>query len=108
MFHLKDKKISILEQKLIPDGEGGFIEGWVPIPGGENIWAYYRQTSGKEFYAAAQVNSKEEAVFEINWRNDIDTTMRISFRGKQYEITRIDDFEGYKKNLTIYAYIINN
>ena len=103
---LKDKKITILEKGLISDGEGGFIEGWAPIPGGENVWAYYRQTSGKELFEAATVNAKEEVVFEINWRKDIDTTMRIEFRGRQYQITRIDDFEGYKEGLKIYAYVI--
>nr|WP_305728501.1 hypothetical protein [Bacillus sp. 491mf] len=33
--------------------------------------------------------------------------MKILFRGKEYGITRIDDFEGYKQDLTIYAYTIN-
>ena len=28
------------------------------------------------------------------------------FRGKEYGITRIDDFEGDKQNLVIYAYVI--
>ncbi|SEJ43760.1 hypothetical protein SAMN04487780_10792 [Bacillus thuringiensis] len=32
--------------------------------------------------------------------------MSIMFRGKEYGITRIDDFEGDKQNLVIYAYVI--
>jgi len=33
--------------------------------------------------------------------------MQIQYRGKDYKITRIDDFEGYKKDFKIYAYIVN-
>ncbi|MFK4412908.1 hypothetical protein ABH961_001445 [Bacillus sp. RC251] len=32
--------------------------------------------------------------------------MSIMFRGKEYGITRIDDFEGDKQDLVIYAYVI--
>lgn len=107
-MHIKDKKISILQE--VDTGEtdeyGDPVKAWLPIPGGANIWAYYRHVSGSEFFAAQQVNVKEEVVFEINWRNDISPTMRIGFRDKQYCITRIDDYEGYKGDLKIYAYTI--
>lgn len=104
---LKDKKISIISSREEENevGETVLVEG--PIPGGENIWAYYRHVTGNEFYEAAKVNAKEEALFIINWRDDIDTTMKIKFRNEFYNITRIDDFEGYKKDLKIYAYKVN-
>ncbi|CAB3391635.1 phage head closure protein [Kyrpidia spormannii] len=101
---LRDKKISILHGVTTVDSEGFQITTWEPIPGGENLWAYYRQAKASEFFQAAAVNYKVEALFEIAWRTGIDTTMRILFRGQQYEITRIDDFEGYKDTLLIYAY----
>jgi SPP1 family predicted phage head-tail adaptor len=107
MVHIKDKKITILQITEDYDDIGNPIEVEEPIPGGENIWAYYRQTSGSEYFAARTVNSKEEVVFEINWRNDIDTTMKILYKGKKYNITRIDDYEGYKQDLKIYAYAMN-
>ena len=102
--HIKDKKISIgnLLAVLDPDGFQTGTE-WTPIPGGDNIWAYYRQSSGSEFFAAAAVQAKIDAVFEINWRDDLTTDMLVEFRGKRYDITRIDDFEGYKNTLTISA-----
>lgn len=100
--HLKDKKISIMAvQDSGPMPGSGEI---APIPGGENIWAYYRQASAEEFYDAGLAGYKVEAIFEINWRDDIKNYMLIRYKGKDYNITRIDDFEGYKENLTIYAY----
>jgi len=102
---LKDKKINILKRTTETDEYGYPLEEWITVA--ENIWAYYRQISGSEFFAAATSNTKVEAIFEINWRNDIDTTMAIEYKGEKYGITRIDDYEGYKNDLKIYAYKVN-
>lgn len=104
---LMDKKISILKVKTVKDDYGVATYVEAPLEGGENIWAYYRQASANEFYGAASTNYKVEAIFKIRWRNDIDPTMKIQFRGTKYAITRIDDFEGNKEDLTIYAYVVN-
>lgn len=103
----KDKKITILTSTSELDELGQSIPTWGPLKNGENIWAYYRQASANEFYGAAKINYKVEAIFRINWRNDLNTSMKVLFRGKQYTITRIDDFEGYKQDLTIYAYSLD-
>lgn len=105
---LKDKKIQILEMHG-GDGEtndNGFPipKYWEPIHEGM-LWAYYRQLSGKEFFASATLNQTEEICFTVNWRADLSTYMIIYFRGKFYEITRIDDYEGYKRDLNIYAFL---
>lgn len=102
--YIKDKKITIMEVVTESDELGNQIEKTKPINNGENIWAYYRQASADEYYAAASTQYKVEAIFKIGWRNDIDNSMTILFRGNEYNITRIDDFEGYKRDLTIYAY----
>ena len=108
MAHVKDKKITILDE--LETGEvdefGDPIKDWLPKPGAINIWAYFRHLSGREFFAAKAVNSKEEVLFEINWRNDLETYMRVLYKGKQYYITRIDTFEGYKNDIKIYAYTL--
>lgn len=105
---LKDKKISIVTLHKGRD-EDGYPTGQElkPIPGGENIWAYYRHSTGKEFYEAAKTNVKVEAIFMINWRNDVKTSMQIKYKNELYNITQIDDFEGYKESLKIYTYKID-
>jgi len=103
----KDKKVTILEITTGQDESGYPVEEEAPIKNGENIWAYYRQASGEEFYAAASQNYKVEVVFKIGWRDNLENDMKILFRKVRYAITRIDDYEGYKKDLTIYAYAIN-
>lgn len=104
---IKDKKITILRPIYEQDGYGGWDVTWEPLPGGENIWAYYRQASANEFFGAAANQYKVEAIFDINWRNDIDTSMKIVYKGKTYNITRIDDYEGYKGDIRIYAYTLD-
>mgnify|MGYP000430169559 FL=1 len=104
---IKDKKITILATRYEENEIGDRIEITEPLPGGENIWAYYRQASANEFFGAAATQYKVEAIFDINWRNDIDTSMKIVYKGKTYNITRIDDFEGYKGDIRIYAYTLD-
>ena len=101
MMKLKDKKIVILAVTHTQDPEGYSIETLTPIA--PPMWAYFRQLSGKEVYAAMSVQATEEVQFVINWRDDITTAHVIRFKGVDYDITRVDPFEGYKSDIAIYA-----
>ena len=98
---LKDKKIEILTVATAKDPDGFSVETLTPIA--PPVWAYFRQLSGKEVFAAQTVQATEEVLFIINWRGDITTRHIIRFRGVEYDITRVDTFEGYKQDLTLYA-----
>jgi len=98
---LKDKKIEILAVTTDKDADGFTTETLTPIA--PPLWAYYRQLSGKEIYAAASVQAVEDAMFIINYRTDVTTRHIVRFRGADYDITRVDTFEGYKGDITIYA-----
>src|SRR5690625_3904723 len=103
-MRLKDKKITILHYTTERNEWNEPIQVWRPLDGAENIWAYVRHASGREFFSAAQVQAKVEMIFEINWRDNIEPTMEIEYKGERYNITRIDTFEDYKDTLRIYAY----
>jgi SPP1 family predicted phage head-tail adaptor len=98
---LKDKKIEILEVTHGKDPEGFTAQTLTPIA--PPLWAYYRQLSGKEIFAAASVQAVEDAMFVINWRDDITTRHIIRYKGADYDITRVDTFEGYKGDMTLWA-----
>jgi len=70
--------------------------------------AYVRQLSAGEFYAAKAVQQAEEMFFTINWRNDLNlvTMCFIRYNEKLNNITRVDTFEGYKKDLKLYAALL--
>lgn len=98
---LKDKKIEILAVTHTQDPEGFPTQVLAPIA--PPLWAYFRQLSGKEVYAAMSVQATEEVQFVINWRDDITTAHIVRFRGVDYDITRVDTFEGYKSDFTLYC-----
>ena len=59
------------------------------------VWAYV--------FAAATVNYKEEVLFQIGYRASLTTANMVRYNGTLYNITRIDIFEGYKEDLTLYC-----
>lgn len=97
---LKDKKITI--QCDMSDGTEE-RPVWEPLTGCENIWAYYRALSGKELFAAAKVQHEEDVLFVINFHAGVKAGMLVQFKGKRYEITRIDNFEGNKSDIKLYC-----
>lgn len=100
--HLKDKKITIL-QLVEDDNSTSPAPTYAPVPGLENIWAYYRHVSGKEYWAAASEQHELDVVFEVNYHAGIIPNMVIQFRDHRYVITQIDDFEGNKATLRLYC-----
>jgi len=90
---VKDKKIIIYTRK---NGE------YYPLHPGQ-LWAYVRQLSGDEMYKAKQSFREEDIQFVVNYRADYSDWDHIGYRGKFYNITRVDTYEGYKTDLTIYA-----
>ncbi len=97
---LKDKKIELLKPVYEQDGSGFTAESLESVA---TVWAYFRQLSASEYFAAATTNYKEEVLFTINFRTDLTTAHVIRYNGILYDITRIDTFEGYKEDLTLYC-----
>ena len=67
------------------------------------VWAYFREFLGKEVFAAATTNYKEEVLFTVNFHPEITNTHVIRYNGVLYDITRVDTFEGYKEDITLYC-----
>ena len=96
---LKDKRIEIQESRYTTDKYGNHKKELVTIA---TVWAYFRQLSANEIYRVT-TQKEEKVLFQIGYRNDITTANTIVYRGKTYNITRIDVFEGYKSDLVLYC-----
>lgn len=96
---LKDKKIEILTTKYVSDKYGNRTKETVVLA---TVWVYFRQLSGDEIYRVT-TQTEETVMFRINYRDDITTDNVIRYKGTLYNITRIDVFEGYKGDLTLYC-----
>ena len=98
---LKDKKIEVRQQVTTRDS-GGFAQTILQLVSAP-AWAYFRQLSGKEVFAAATTNYKQEVLFTINYHTDITNAHVACYNGVLYDIIRVDTFEGYKEDLTLYC-----
>ena len=98
---LKDKKVNIYRDRYVPNGNGYTTKVTEPVA--LNVWAYYRQLSGKEIFAAAAYRYDEVVLFTSGYRDDLTTACYVEYGGIKYDVTRIDNFEGYKADVTLYC-----
>lgn len=102
---LKDKKIIIYFYTGV--NVGGVLEKqYKPIHPG-TLWAYVRQLSMQEFIAANAQQLSEDMIFQVNWREDLKPNSAgvafVVYKGRWYDVGRIDTFEGYKEDIKLYA-----
>jgi head-tail adaptor len=98
---LKDKKILLLQPTTDIDSEGFGTQTLTPIA--PPVWAYFRQLSGSEIHANHTTFPTEEVLFIVNWRSDLTTELVVRFRGVDYDVTRVDVFEGYRGDVGLYC-----
>ena len=103
---LKDKKIVIYKKVTYKDA-GFQTTGYMPIHEQASIWAYFKQLSASLLYASSTTTTKEECLFRINWLDYLRTAypsdLTIGYRGILYQITRIDPFEDYTRDMVLYG-----
>ena len=79
----------------------------MPIHAQPSVWAYFKQLSGDTFFKSAQAGTNETSMFAVNWNkylmNSNASDLSVSYDGKLYDVTRIDPFEGYKRDIVIYG-----
>lgn len=98
---LKNKKTNVYIERYVPNGNGYTTKVTEPLA--LNVWAYFRQLSGKEIFAAAAYRYDEEVLFTINYHDDVTTACFVEYKGVKYNVNRIDTFEGYKQDITLYC-----
>ena len=86
--------------------ENGFeVETWVDF---KTLWAAVTNLHGREYFAAAVVKAENTVKFTIRYTEGIDESMRILFKGKQYNISSIDNIKYANKFIEIKAMEVDN
>ncbi|MEY8414801.1 phage head closure protein [Tissierella praeacuta] len=81
--------------------ENGFeIEEWTDV---KTVWAGVTNLHGREYFEAAAVQAENTVKFTTRYLKDVDTSMRILFKDKQYNITSIDNIKYENKLIEIKA-----
>lgn len=101
-MEIGDLRHRITFQKLITKvNENGFeIQTWQNY---KTVWSAVSNLSGREYYQAAAIKGEKTVKFLIRYMEDIDESMIILFRNKQYNISFIDNIKYISKYIEIKA-----
>ena len=83
-----NKRITIKTQVLTQNSYGEEIITWSNFC---TVWAKITSSSGKEFYAVQKLNPETTALFKIRYRSGLDTSMRIYYGTRIFDILYIDN-----------------
>ena len=90
-----------LQKKATSINENGFeVETWEDV---RTVWAKVTNLHGGEYFTAAAVQAENTVKFTIRYLEGVDTAMRILFKGKQYNITAIDNIKYQNRYMEIKA-----
>lgn len=95
-----NKRITIQELKTTINENGFEIEDWIDF---KTVWAGVSNLHGREYFEAAAVQMESTVKFTIRYLAGIDTSMRILFKGRYYNITSIDNIKYKNRFIEIKA-----
>jgi SPP1 family predicted phage head-tail adaptor len=78
--------ITIQQKTETADAMGGIVQTWSDVV---TVRAEVRALSGREFFAAQQVNSEISVKIRIRYRTGIDSTMRAVHGSDIYDIQAV-------------------
>lgn len=81
-----DKRITFQSKAESLDSWGGTIWTWSNVA---TVWAKKRPLRGRELIAAQAAQSESTDMFYARYMSGLDTSMRIVFGGKYYDIISI-------------------
>lgn len=100
-YFKKDKQIKLIKRTAASNA-GGYAKVTYRYLTGL-IWAYTRQLSQDQTYAAHAHMTEEERYFVVNYRNDLVLYDLVEYKGVFYSITRLDTQDDYNTELFIYV-----
>lgn len=83
------ERITIQAYTEIPDGGGGTTKGWANIATNPTIWCEVIAKAGREALVSDRITATMITLFRVRNRPDLDETMRISWRGSNFNIRGI-------------------
>lgn len=69
---------------------GGFTQSWESVA---VLWCKIKNTSGSELLHADQLGATSYSDFTIRYRANIDETMKLIYRGNDYQVRHINNIE---------------
>lgn len=101
-YFKKDKKVKLI-RRTAQSNAGGYAKTTYQYMTESAIWAYTRQLSQDQKYAAHAYMTEEERYFVLNYRNDLKLYDIVEYKGVFYSITRLDTENDYNTELFVYV-----
>lgn len=99
-----DQRITLQRRVANRLGSGENKYTWENLPSVPEVWAEANPARGREYFAAAQMQVEDPVAFRIYWRDDIDATMRVLWRGQAHDIAASPvDTRGAREELWLYT-----
>ena len=106
-YFLKDKKVVVYKKVTTKDSSGFQVTGYMPIHPQATIWGYFKELSATLIYASNTTTAKEESQIAINYtealKRQYPQDYYVKFDNVLYQVTRVDNYEGYKSDLVLYV-----
>lgn len=93
-----NRKVELYRLEKTATPTGGFTQSWVKVA---DLWAAIKNMSGTELVRADQLGATSYSDFTIRYRANIDETMKIVYRGTDYQIRHINNLEEADKWLVV-------
>lgn len=93
-----NKRAKIQQIATAQNTFGEAEEAWTDIA---NVWVEEIPLSGREFFAAKQINASLTTKIRMRYRPDIKPEMRILLEGRTLDINNVMDMDGKKKVLEL-------
>lgn len=103
MSEIKDKRIAVYSIGTGRDLRENECKVKRYIHGRDGLWAYVRELTEREKFAAKAAGSEQSTVFKVNYNARLKAGQHLEFRGETFVIKSVDGFEYYKRDLTLRA-----
>jgi SPP1 family predicted phage head-tail adaptor len=78
-----DQRLTLQQKSTTTNGFGEDVVTWNDVA---TVWAKAAPLRGREFSSAAETQSSAEVRFTVRFRDDVDETWRLMWRGKAYAL----------------------
>lgn len=95
-----NKLVTLQAPEQIRDSYGEEIITWQNVT---TIWAKIQPLTGRELYAAQQLHAESKVKIVIRYRSDMDTTKRLYYANRYFEILYIANYDESNIELAILA-----
>lgn len=87
-------------QSQAVDGAGNIVTTWTAVA---TVWAAPTRKAAREAWVAGRPEGMRTFEFVTRWRSDIGTNHRIFWRGRRFDVNGVENEDGQRQFMTIFA-----